>query len=247
MIIYPTIELQDGKCVNLRRGRMEDPVVYSIDPVEAAKRLVAVGAEALQVVDLDGVAQGGRHNGDAACAIMDAVDVPVQVGGGIRSIASLDWWFNHGAARAILGTAAVKDRNFLVEACGRYPGKILVAIDARQGHVVIEGWREKTAFTALELAKSLEKTGAAEIIYTDIDMDDELPEASLAQTSQMGKELSIPVISSGTVKTLDDISTLKYVSNISGAVVGRALFAGKIKLSDALAVANQAPVEAEFI
>jgi phosphoribosylformimino-5-aminoimidazole carboxamide ribotide isomerase len=247
MIIYPDIELQGGKCVNLVRGRMEEPVQFDISPLDAAKSFESQGAEALHIVDLDGVSQGGRHNADTICEIIKAVNIPVQVGGGIRTNENVRWWFDHGANRVVLGTAAVKDRRLVENACSTYPGKILVSVDAREGQVVIEGWRETTSFSALDLAKSFEQSGVAEIIYTDIDRDDDLPESSIANTSQMGKELSIPVISSGLVKTLDDVSTLKYMENVNGAVIGRALFNGSFTLSEALEIAKAPYQPAEFI
>jgi phosphoribosylformimino-5-aminoimidazole carboxamide ribotide isomerase len=247
MIIYPDIELQDGQCVNLVRGRMEEPIKYDVDPLDAAKQFEAAGAEALHLVDLDGVRQGGRHNADAIRRIIEAVKVPVQVGGGIRTIDNVNWWFDHGADRVVLGTAAVKDRWLVENACAAHPGKVLVSVDAREGRVVIEGWRETTAFTALELAKSFEQSGVSEIIYTDIDRDDELYESSVANTSQMGKELNIPVISSGLVKTLDDVSMLKYMENIAGCVIGRALFNGSVDLKEALEIAKAPYQPAEFI
>ncbi len=239
MIIYPDIELQDGRCVNLVRGRMEEPTVYDIAPLEAAKKFEGQGADWLHIVDLDGVIQGGRHNADLICEIIKAVKIPVQVGGGIRTTHSVDWWFEHGAARVVLGTAAVKDRRLVEYACAHYPGRIVVSVDAREGYVVIEGWREKTAFTALELGKSFEQSGVAEIIYTDIDRDDDLPDSSIAATSQMGQDLSIPVIASGTVKTLDDVAYLRYLPNIAGCIIGRALFSGSVDLGEALDVARQ--------
>jgi len=247
MIIYPDIELQGGKCVNLVRGRMEEPVRFDIAPLDAAKQFERQGAEALHVVDLDGVLQGGRHNAEAITEITRNVNIPVQVGGGIRTIENVNWWFDHGASRVVLGTAAVKDRRLVENACSQHPGKVVVSVDARGGHVVIEGWRETTTFTALELAKSFEESGVAEIIYTDIDRDDDLPESSLANTSQMGKQLNIPVISSGLVKTLDDVSTLKYMENIEGCLIGRALFQGWIDLEEALEIARTPYEPAEFI
>lgn len=247
MIIYPDIELQHGKCVNLVRGRIEEPVQYDISPLDAAKQFEAAGAEALHIVDLDGVTQGGRHNADAICEIIKNVNIPVQVGGGIRTIESVSWWFDHGASRVVLGTAAVKDRRLVENVCSAYPGKILVSVDARKGYVVIEGWRETTSFTALDLAKSFEESGVAELIYTDIDRDDDLPESSIANTSQMGKNLNIPVISSGLVKSIDDVSTLKYMENVGGCVIGRALFNGSIDLKEALEIAKAPYKPAEFI
>ena len=247
MIIYPDIELQNGKCVNLVRGRMEEPVAYEIAPLTAAQKFEAAGAEALHIVDLDGVLQGGRHNADTIIEIIKNVNIPVQVGGGIRTSENVNWWFDHGASRVVLGTAAVKDRRLVENACAAHPDKVLVSVDARGGHVVIEGWRETTTFTALELAKSFEQSGVSEIIYTDIDRDDDLNESSIANTSQMGKDLNIPVISSGLVKSLDDVSTLKYMENIGGCVIGRALFDGRVDLKEALEIAKTPYEPAEFI
>lgn len=247
MIIYPDIELQDGKCVNLVRGRMEEPKQYDIAPLDAAKQFEQAGAEYLHIVDLDGAAQGGRHNADEIIEIIKAVNIPVQVGGGIRTTHGVNWWFEHGASRVVLGTAAVKDRRLVEYACSHYPGKIVVSIDAREGYVVIEGWRETTTFTALELGKSFEQSGVSEIIYTDIDHDDDMPDSSIAQTSEMGKNLHIPVISSGLIKSLDDVSTLRYMANVSGCVIGRALFDGRVDLKEALAIAKTPYEPAEFI
>lgn len=247
MIIYPDIELQDGKCVNLRRGRMEDPIIFDIPPVEAARKMVASGAEWLHVVDLDGVQQGGRHNGDEAVAICKAVDIPVQVGGGIRTMAAAEWWLERGAARIVLGTAAVMDRTFLREVCSRYPDQVVVSIDARGDFVAVEGWRKTTRITALQLARDLEQCGVAAMIFNDLDMTDELPDAGFAKTTQIASSLSMPLISSGCVRRLDDVSTLKYLPNIAGVVIGHALFSGRVKLSEAIAVARQRITEAEFI
>ena len=247
MIIYPDIELQAGECVNLVRGRREEPVHYAISPVDAARKFEAQGAQALHVIDLEGVLQGGRHNTQAICDIINAVQIPVQVGGGIRTIDNVNWWFDHGAERVVLGTAAVKDRRLVENACAQHPGRVLVSVDARGGRVVVEGWRETTSFTALELAQSFEQSGVAEIIYTDIDRAEDLPESSIANTSQMGRELNIPVLSSGLVKSLADDSTLQYMENIGGDVIGRALFEGWIDLEKALDIANAPYKPAEFI
>lgn len=242
MIIYPDIELRDGKCVNLHRGEIDNPIVYDVAPIEAAKKFAAAGAEWLNVTDFDGVLQGGRHNADQICEIIETVDIPVQVGGGVRSMNSVDWWLEHGAARVVLGTAAVTDRTLVRTACGRHPGKIVVSVDAKDGMVVIEGWKVTTSFAALEVAKDLEQTGVSALIYTDIDRDLDEPDSSFALTTELAGSVSIPVISSGTVKTLDDISTLRYLPNIAGAITGRALFGGTFELEDALAIAA-APYE----
>lgn len=247
MIIYPDIELQDGKCVNLRRGSHDDPVEYPVDPVTAARKFEAAGAEHLHVVDLDGVLQSGRDNAEKIGEILAAVNIPVQVGGGIRSMESVEGWMARGAARAVLGTAAVKDRAFLREACARYPGRIVVSIDARDGYVVVEGWRETTSFTAVGLAEELANIGVAAVIYTDIDATDAERDATFGETSMVGSAIDIPLISSGCVHRLDDLSVLKHIPGVQGAIIGRAFFERRINVKEALAVAREPVTEAEFI
>lgn len=238
VIIYPDIEILDGKCVSLSRGGFGEPQIFGVAPLDAAREFERAGAKWLHVVDLDGVFQGGRHNADMICDIIKAASIPVQVAGGIRTISAVHWWFDHGAERIVLGTAAVKDQPLVVEACARYPGGVVVSVDAHEGYVVIEGWRTQTAFTALELARHFERTGVAAIIYTDIDSYKNLPESSFAPTTEMGSELKVPVISTGTVSSLDDVSTLKYLPNISGVIIGRALFNKVFTLEEALAIAS---------
>ena len=238
MIIYPDIEIQDGKSVNLPRGLREEPVTYDITPQEAARWFQASGAEWLHVVDLDGVFQGGRHNQKVICEIIEQAAVPVEVAGGIRTEHDVDWWLNHGATRVVLGTVAVKNRNLVRDVCFRYPEKVVISIDVRGGYVLIDGWKTRSSFTPLELARDFENIGAAAIIYTDIDRFENHPESSFAATTALAAEVEIPVVSTGTVHTLDDVSTLKYLPNISGAIIGRALFSGALRLEDAIAVAS---------
>lgn len=247
MIIYPKIELQDGKVVQLKGGKMDQPVEYNITPLSAAKKFVEAGADFLHIVDLDGVAQGGNHNATEICEIIDKAGVPVQVAGGIRTMNTLQWWMDHGATRAVLGTAVVNDPHFVSEACKYYPDQIVISIDAKNDNVVVDGWTRPTAYTPLELAKSLERAGVAAVIYTDIDSAHDLPETSFAMTTQIAMELDIPVISSGVARTLDDISTLSNLPNISGAVVGRALFDEEIDLYSAIEIGSSKPTKAEFI
>ena len=238
LIIYPDIEILDGKCVSLSRGGFGEPDVFDITPAHAAKEFEHAGAKWLHIVDLDGVFQGGRHNADMICEIIDAASIPVQVAGGIRTINAVHWWFDHGAERIVLGTAAVKDQPLVMEACARYPEKVVVSVDAKDGYVMIEGWRTRTAFTAIELARHFEQAGVAAIIYTDINRYQNLPESSFAATTEMGTELKVPVISTGTVSSLDDVSSLKYLPNISGVIIGRALFNKVFALEEALAIAS---------
>ncbi len=236
MIIFPDIELQNGKCVNLVRGQMDQPVVYDRDPVAAAKAFAEEGAEWLHVVDLDAVAKKEVNNAALIEEIIDTVHIPVQVAGGIGTHHEIDHWFERGASRVVVATAAVVEPRMVIEAASHHPGKIVISVDARGGQVVIEGWKKTTAWTPLEFARQFETAGLAGIIFTDIDRDDELPESSLAATTDLATELIVPVIASGTVKVLDDISTLHYLPNIAGAIVGRALFNGVFTLPEAIEV-----------
>lgn len=237
MVIYPEIELLDGKVVRLTDGDLDKPNVIDVDPVELAQKYAAAGAQWLYMVDLDAIQQGGRFNHEIILKIIESVNIPVQVAGGMRTIASIEWWIEHGATRVVLGTLAVKDRNLVRQACAQFPGRIVVSIDAgADGYVYVEGWKEKTAYTAMQLGKELQSDGVAEIIYTDINADPELPESTFSAAMEMGRQLAVPVISSGLTRSLDAISTIKYLENISGTVVGYALLDGKFTLEEAIAV-----------
>lgn len=247
MIIYPDIELHNGQCVNLKHGSIDEPTIFDIKPLDAAKEFEKAGAEWLHVVDLDGVFEKEGGNSDLVRSIIKHVNIPVQVGGGIRSASVIDGWINDGAERVVLGTAAVLDPRLVEEVCVKYPAKVIISIDARNGKAVSNGWKHVSTFSALELAKRFERSAPAGIIYTDIDRYDELPESSMANTTQMAAALDCPVISSGTVRNLDDVSILSQLPNISGVVTGWALFSGAITMEDALQVAHQKTTEAKFI
>ena len=238
MILYPDIEIQNGLSVSLPRGRKEEPMVFEISPLQAAENFQNAGAEWLHVVDIDGVFQGGRHNSELILEIIDNANVPVQVGGGIRTEQDVDWWLKHGAARVVLGTAAIKDINLLKHICYQHPEKIVVSIDVRGGYVLVDGWQTQTSFQPIDLGKSFENVGVAAVIYTDIDRFENHPESSLAGTSEMGTALNLPVISSGTIHSLDDISFVKFLPNIHGAIIGNALFTGTLDLKEAIAIAK---------
>jgi len=240
MIIYPDIELQKGRCVNLWRGEKDTPVVYDIDPVEAALDCVSKGAKWLHVVDLDAVFDEG-DNADLIKQIIAKAGVQVQVAGAIRSIETIRGWIEAGAARVVIATAAVKDPAFVKQAAYAYPDQVVISVDGRGNRVVVDGWRETTIFTPVEFARQLEDLPLAAFIYTDIDRDADTPESSMAQTEMLAEALRIPVIASGVVKALDDISTIKYLPNIAGAIIGRAIFNGEIDLADAIAIASDAP------
>ncbi len=246
MIIFPDIEIQNGQSINRIRGKDNEPEVYKIHPLEAAKTFVDAGAKWLHVIDVDGSLQRERINYELICEIIDAVGIPVQVGGGIRTQSDVDWWLERGAARVVLGTAAVLDRLFIMEVCGRHPGKIVISITGKDGYAMIDGWRTKTSFTTLALAKLFENTGAAAIIYTDLDRFENGQEHGLASTIEIGTELSIPLISTGTVYTMDDVSTLALLPNIEGAIIGRALYQGELDLAKAIKVASTSWVAPEL-
>jgi phosphoribosylformimino-5-aminoimidazole carboxamide ribotide isomerase len=177
------------------------------------------------------------------CEIIDDADIPVQVAGGIRTEQHVDWWFEHGASRIVLGTAAIKDNQLLRHVCHLYPDKIVVSIDVRGGYVLIDGWQTRTSFDPITLGRSFYDLGVAAVVYTDIDRFENHPESSLAGTSEMGTELDLPIISSGTVQTLDDISLLSLLPNIHGVITGRALFSGAVDLKEAIALAREPGVD----
>jgi len=238
MIIYPDIELQGGQCVNLIRGHRDDPVVYDMSPLDAAMDCAAQGAEWLHVVDLDAVF-GDGENSDLIVEIIRRAGTPVQVAGGIRTIDTIRNWIEAGAGRVVISTAAVKDPHFVSAAATAYPGQVVISIDARDGKVVSEGWREPTIFSPVEFAQQFQALPLAAIIFTDIDCYDEAPESSLAQTTELAAQVRTPVIASGVVKNLDDLSRLRYLPNISGAITGRALFGGAFTLAEAIQVATE--------
>ncbi len=240
MIVYPDIELQNGRMVNLWRGRKDAPIVYDIDPLEAVHQCVEKGAEWLHVVDLDAV----FGDGDNAAIIRDIIvkaGVPVQVAGAIRTIEAVRAWIDAGAARVVIATAAVKDPAFVRQAAFAYPDQVVISIDGRGGFVVAEGWTETTSFTPIAFAVQYADLPLAAFIFTDIDADDDAPEASFSQTEKLAETVRTPVIASGVVKQLDDISTLNYLPNIAGAITGRAIFGGTFDLADAIAITAEMP------
>lgn len=245
MIIFPDIEIQNGQSVNRIRGKENKPEVYDIAPLEAAEKFAAAGAEWLHVIDIDAGLQGGHRNSDLICRIIESVDIPVQVGGGIRTYLDVEWWLEKGAARVVLGTAAVVDRHMIMDVCARFPGQIVISITGKDGYAMIDGWRTKTSFTTLELARSFENSGAAAIIYTDLDRFEGGQAVGLASTIEIGTQLEIPLISTGTVDDLDDVSALSLLPNIEGVIIGRALFQGKVDLADAIQVARASSVAPE--
>jgi phosphoribosylformimino-5-aminoimidazole carboxamide ribotide isomerase len=240
VILFPAIDLKGGQCVRLLRGEMSAATVFSDDPAGQAQRFAAAGCRWLHVVDLDGAFAGRPVNRDAVAAIVAAIEVPVQLGGGIRDRATIEGWLAAGVARVILGTAALKSPDLVREACRAHPGKVAVGIDAREGRVAVEGWAETAETTALELALRFEDAGVAAIVYTDIERDGALQGVNVAATAALARRLSTPVIASGGVAGLDDVRAVKAheADGIAGVICGRALYDGRLDLAAALAIAE---------
>ena len=239
MILYPAIDLKDGVCVRLRRGIMEDATVYNDDPAAQAAHFKALGFSWLHIVDLNGAFAGRPVNADAVSAILGATDLPVQLGGGIRDLQTIQRWMDRGIARVVLGTVALRDPDLVRMAAREFPGRIAVGIDAKGGKVAVEGWAEVSEMTAIDLAKTFEDDGVTAIIHTDIDRDGLLEGVNVAATLAVAAAVAIPVIASGGVATVDDVVALKANedSGIAGAIIGRALYEGALEPTAALAAA----------
>lgn len=234
MILYPAIDLKDGACVRLLRGDMAAATVFGTDPAAQARAFQAAGSRWLHLVDLNGAFAGAPVNGAAVEAILAAVTVPVQLGGGIRDMATVELWLSRGVARVILGTVAVEDPALVRQAAAAFPGQIAVGIDARKGFVATKGWAEATEVQAVDLAKRFEDAGVAALIYTDIDRDGAMQGPNVAATEALARAVSIPVIASGGVASLADLLALRDTCVIAGAISGRALYEGAIDLARAL-------------
>lgn len=228
MILYPAIDLKDGQCVRLRQGRMDDATVFTADVATQARKFVEAGCSWLHLVDLNGAFAGEPVNRAAVRAIREAVDVNIQLGGGIRNMDTIASWISTGIQRVILGTAAVKNPQLVHEACKEFPGKIAVGIDTKDGMAAIDGWAEASDVSALTLARRFEDAGVCAIIYTDIARDGEMQGPNLEATVALATAISIPVIVSGGVSSLEDLKRIRLhsKSGVSGAIVGRALYEG---------------------
>jgi phosphoribosylformimino-5-aminoimidazole carboxamide ribotide isomerase len=238
VILYPAIDLKDGQCVRLAQGDMERATVFSDDPAAQARSFVDAGASWIHVVDLNGAFAGKPINAAAVESIVTAVDRPVQLGGGIRDMAMVSHWLSSGVDRVVLGTAAVKNPELVRESCAAFPGRVAVGIDARGGRVAVEGWAETSDITAVDLAMRFEDAGVAAIVHTDIDRDGVLGGPNVEASAALADAVGIPVIVSGGVATLDDFSEIKRKAisspGITGVISGRALYDGRINLSEAI-------------
>jgi phosphoribosylformimino-5-aminoimidazole carboxamide ribotide isomerase len=240
MILFPAIDLKDGQCVRLIRGEMDAATVFNDDPAEQASTFEAQGFQYLHIVDLNGAFEGKPVNGAAVDAILHAVSIPVQLGGGIRDMATIEAWLKKGISRVILGTVAVTNPDLVREACKEFPGQIAVGIDARGGMVAIEGWSETSATAAMDLAMMFEFAGVSAIVYTDIERDGVLQGLNLEATAELARTISIPVIASGGLASIEDVKKLMQpeYSMLAGAIAGRALYDGDLDVKESLAILN---------
>ena len=241
MILFPAIDLKDGQCVRLFQGDMDQVTVFGDDPAAQARDFAAAGAKWLHVVDLNGAVSGRPVNEDAVTAILDAVDIPVQLGGGIRDRDTIEFWLERGVRRVILGTIAVRDPALVEQASRKHPGRVAVGIDARDGMVAVEGWTETSATTALDLAKRFRDSGLAAIIYTDISRDGAMQGPNIEATVELARAISVPVIASGGVSSMADLEALKKAGQglLQGVISGRALYAGRIDLAAAIGLLEE--------
>ena len=240
MILYPAIDLKEGRCVRLFRGEMSQARVFNDDPAAQARSFAGAGCQWLHIVDLDGAFAGKPMNSKSVEAILDAVHIPVQLGGGIRDLATIETWLGKGITRVILGTAALRNPDLVKEACRLFPTRIAVGIDARAGQVAVEGWAKTSTITALDLALQFDDAGVAAIIFTDIERDGTLAGANVERTADLARQIETQVIASGGVSSLEDLRALKAreADGVAGAILGRALYDGRIDLAAALALAE---------
>ena len=241
MIIIPAVDIKNGRCVRLFQGRMDSETVFSDDPAAMAKRWEEEGAELIHVVDLDGAVGKRPQNTDSIRKILEAVNVPVQVGGGIRNEETIKMYLDFGIGRVIVGTEAIQNPQLVKDACRAFPDQIVVGIDARKGMVAIEGWTKTTEIQAVDLAKQFEDCGVAAIIFTDIHRDGMQTGPNINETRRLAENVSIPVIASGGVSTIEDIINLLPLkeAGVTGVITGRAIYNGTLNLNEAIQISKQ--------
>lgn len=237
MIFFPAIDLKGGECVRLVHGDMDQATVFNDDPAAQARAFADAGCTWLHMVDLDGAFAGKPENADAVSAVLDAVDIKVQLGGGIRTMETIESWLERGLARVILGTVAVRDPDLVLAACKAFPGQVALGIDAREGMVAVQGWAETTELEVVDLAKRFEDAGAAALIYTDIGRDGAMQGPNLAATMDLARAVSIPVILSGGVSSMEDLDAVMAAGAdvLEGVISGRAVYDGRIDPATAVA------------
>lgn len=242
MILFPAIDLKNGQCVRLEQGDMARATVFNLDPAAQAQSFAAQGFQYLHVVDLDGAFAGKPMNAQAVEAMLKVVKMPVQLGGGIRDLKTIEAWLSKGIARVIIGTAAVRDPALVKEAAKTFPGRVAVGLDARDGKVAVEGWAESSQVTALDIAQRFEDAGVAAIIFTDIARDGLLKGINWDATIALAEAISIPVIASGGLASIEDVKTLlsPRAKKLEGAIAGRALYDGRLDPTEALALIGAA-------
>ena len=242
MILFPAIDLKNGQCVRLEQGDMARATVFNLDPAAQARSFAAQGFEYLHVVDLDGAVAGKPMNARAVEAMLRAVTTPLQLGGGIRDLATVEAWLAKGIARVIIGTAAVRDPELVKIAAKRFPGRVAVGLDARDGEVAVEGWAETSQITVLEIAQRFEDAGVAAIIFTDIARDGLLKGLNLDATIALADRVAIPVIASGGLASIEDVRAMLVprARKLAGAIAGRALYDGRLDAAAALALIRRA-------
>lgn len=244
MIVIPAVDIKGGHCVRLKQGRMSEETVYSHDPVQTAMTWCSRGAERIHLVDLDGAVRGNRVNAEVIRSIVRSVPVPVELGGGIRNLASIEFYLEAGVKWVILGTAAFKDPGLVEEACRRFPGRVMLAIDARGGRVAVEGWTEDTERSAVEVARPFDGKSIAAIIYTDIQRDGMGVGPNVQATGELARALKTPVIASGGISGLEDIRKVMTLAGqgVMGVITGRALYEGTLDLEDAVRVTKESKI-----
>jgi phosphoribosylformimino-5-aminoimidazole carboxamide ribotide isomerase len=242
MILFPAIDLKDGKCVRLKLGDMAQATVFNDNPAAQAASFEQQGFKWLHLVDLNGAFEGRPVNAQAVGDILKAIKIPVQLGGGIRDMATIEHWLARGITRVILGTAALRNPEIVLEACRKFPGRIAVGIDAKSGHVAVEGWGESSTLTAIELARRFEDAGVAAIIFTDIDRDGILKGINFEKTLELANAANIPVIASGGLASIEDVKRLLEpdCAILEGAISGRAIYDGRLDPAAALALIRKA-------
>jgi len=239
MIVIPAIDLKDGRCVRLRQGRMQDETVYGQDPSDVARRWADEGAQVLHVVDLNGAIEGAPKNRTAIEAILKAVTIPVQVGGGIRTRETIDSYLSFGIERVVLGTAVVRDHTILADACSRFPGRVIVGVDAKGGKVAVQGWTEVSDLDAADFVVRLAGLPLYAVIYTDIARDGMLEGPNLDGMRRMAEVCPVPLIASGGITRTEDLQRLQEIGpKVIGAILGKALYEGRLDLRSAMAAAS---------